>query len=435
MLEFIKKADPDIFKAIQGEIDRENHTFELIASENFVSKAVLQTAGSVMTNKYAEGYPGKRYYGGCEWVDEAENLARERAKALFGAEYANVQPHSGTQANMAVYFTFCKPGDTILGMDLAHGGHLSHGSPVNFSGKMYKVVSYGVKKETGYIDLDDVARKAKEHKPRLMIVGASAYSRFYPFEQFRQIADEVGAILLADIAHPAGLVATGVHPSPIAYCDVVTTTTHKTLRGPRGGMILIGKDKENDMGIVAPKSGRTKMISEIIDSNVMPGIQGGPLMHVIAAKAVAFKEALQPSFKVYTEQIVKNAQTLANQLIEYGYNVVSGGTENHVMLLDLTQTGITGKDAENALHAAGITVNKNMVPFDERSPFVTSGIRLGTPALTTRGFQENEMKQVAQLIDRVLKNIDNEDIYQHVRKEVKRLCESFPLYDFGKELN
>ena len=435
MLEFIKSADPEIFKAIMGEIDRENHTFELIASENFVSKAVLQTAGCVMTNKYAEGYPGKRYYGGCEWVDEAENLARDRAKELFGAEYANVQPHSGTQANMAIYFAFCKPGDTILGMDLAHGGHLSHGSPVNFSGKMYKVVSYGVKKETGYIDLDDVAKKAREHKPRLIIVGASAYSRFYPFQEFRQIADEVGAILLADIAHPAGLVATGVHPSPMPYCDVVTTTTHKTLRGPRGGMILIGKDKENDMGIVAPKSGRTKMISEIIDSNVMPGIQGGPLMHVIAAKAVAFKEALQPSFKVYTEQIVKNAQTLANQLIEYGYHVVSGGTDNHVMLVDLTKTGITGKDAENALHEAGITVNKNMVPFDERSPFVTSGIRLGTPALTTRGFKENEMKQVAQLIDRVLKNIENKDIYQHVKQEVKKLCMAFPLYDFGKELS
>jgi glycine hydroxymethyltransferase len=297
------------------------------------------------------------------------------------------------------------------------------------------VVSYGVKKETGYIDLDDVARKAKEHKPRLIIVGGSAYSRFYPFEEFRQIADEVGAILLADIAHPAGLVATGVHPTPIPYCDVVTTTTHKTLRGPRGGMILIGKDKENDMGIVAPKSGRTKMTSEIIDSNVMPGIQGGPLMHVIAAKAVAFREALKPSFKEYTQQIVKNAQSLANQLIEYGYQVVSGGTENHVMLVDLTKTGFTGKDAENALHAAGITVNKNMVPFDERSPFVTSGIRLGTPALTTRGFKENEMKQVAQLIDRVLKNIDNEDIYQHVKQEVKKLCEDFPLYDFVKELN
>jgi len=435
MLEFIKQTDPEIFQAIKGEIDRENNTLELIASENFVSQAVLQTAGCVMTNKYAEGYPGKRYYGGCEWVDQAENLARERAKQLFGAEYANVQPHSGTQANMAVYFTYCKPGDTVLGMDLAHGGHLSHGSPVNFSGKMYKIVSYGVKRETGYIDIDDVAKKAREHKPRMIIIGASAYSRFYPFEEFRQIANEVKAILLADIAHPAGLVAAGLHPSPIPYCDVVTTTTHKTLRGPRGGMILIGKDKENDMGLVAPKSGRLKNISEIMDSNVMPGIQGGPLMHIIAAKAVAFKEALQPSFKSYAGQIIKNAQALANQLIELGYQVASGGTDNHVMLVDLSKTGITGKDAENALHASGITVNKNMVPFDERSPFITSGIRLGTPALTTRGFKEREMKKVAQLIDWVLKNMDNDKIYQHVKQQVKEICQSLPLYDFGKELD
>jgi glycine hydroxymethyltransferase len=434
MLEFVKQTDQEIFRAIKGEIDRENNTFELIASENFVSKAVLQTAACVMTNKYAEGYPGKRYYGGCEWVDQAENLARERAKQLFGAEYVNVQPHSGTQANMAVYFTYCKPGDTVLGMDLAHGGHLSHGSPVNFSGKMYKIVSYGVNRETGYIDIDDVAKKAREHKPRLMIIGASAYSRFYPFEKFREIADEVKAVLMADIAHPAGLVAAGFHPSPMPLCDVVTTTTHKTLRGPRGGMILIGKDKENEMGIVAPKSGRLKNISEIMDSNVMPGIQGGPLMHIIAAKAVAFKEALQPSFKTYAGQIVKNAQALANQLIELGYQVVSGGTDNHVMLVDLTKIGITGKDAENALHASGITVNKNMVPFDERSPFITSGIRLGTPALTTRGFKEQEMKKVAQLIDRVLKNMDNDKIYQHVMQQVKQMCQSFPLYDFGKEL-
>ncbi len=434
MLEYIKQTDPEIFEAIKGEVNRENNTLELIASENFVSKAVLQTAGSVMTNKYAEGYPGKRYYGGCEWVDVAENLARERAKQLFGAEYANVQPHSGTQANMAVYFTFCKPGDTVMGMNLAHGGHLSHGSPVNFSGKMYNIVSYGVKRETGYIDIDDAWKKAREHKPRMIIVGASAYSRFYPFEEFREIADEVGAILMADIAHPAGLVAAGIHPSPIPICDVVTTTTHKTLRGPRGGMILIGKDRENDMGIVAPKSGRVKMISEIIDSNVMPGIQGGPLMHIIAAKAVAFKEALQPDFKLYAEQIVKNAKALANELIELGYDIVSGGTDNHVMLVDLTRTGITGRDAENALHEAGITVNKNMVPFDERSPFVTSGIRLGTPALTTRGFKEDEMKRVAHLIDRVLKNMGNEEIYRQVRSEVQEMCDAFPLYDFGKEL-
>lgn len=435
MLEYIKRTDPEIFEAVKGEIQRENNTLELIASENFVSKAVLQTAGTVLTNKYAEGYPGKRYYGGCEWVDVAENLARERAKQLFGAEYANVQPHSGTQANMAVYFTFCKPGDTVMGMNLAHGGHLSHGSPVNFSGKMYHIVSYGVKRETGYIDIDDAWKKAREHKPRMIIVGASAYSRFYPFEEFRQIADEVGAILMADIAHPAGLVAAGIHPSPIPICDVVTTTTHKTLRGPRGGMILIGKDRENDMGIVAPKSGRVKMISEVIDSNVMPGMQGGPLMHIIAAKAVAFKEALQPEFKTYAEQIVKNAKALANELIELGYDIVSGGTDNHVMLVDLTRTGITGRDAENALHEAGITVNKNMVPFDERSPFVTSGIRLGTPALTTRGFKEEEMKKVARLIDRVLKNMGNEEIYKQVRGEVQEMCEAFPLYDFGKELD
>ena len=435
MLEFVKQTDPEVFDAIKGEINRENYTFELIASENFVSKAVLQTAGCVMTNKYAEGYPDKRYYGGCEWVDVAENLARDRAKELFGAEYANVQPHSGTQANMAVYFTFCKPGDTVMGMDLAHGGHLSHGSPVNFSGKMYNIVSYGVKRETGYIDLDDVAKKAREHKPRIIIIGASAYSRFYPFEDFRTIADETGAILLADIAHPAGLVAVGIHPSPIPYCDVVTTTTHKTLRGPRGGMILIGRDKENDMGLVAPKSGRVKNISEIMDSNVMPGIQGGPLMHIIAAKAVALKEALQPAFKNYAKQIVKNAQELANELIELGYFIVSGGTDNHVMLVDLTKTGITGRDAEDALHTAGITVNKNMVPFDERSPFVTSGIRLGTPALTTRGFKEKEMQQVAGLIDKTLKNIGNEKVYREVKNQVKEMCRTFPLYDFGRELS
>jgi glycine hydroxymethyltransferase len=434
MLEYIKKTDPEIHHAILGEIDRENNTLELIASENFVSKAVLQTAGCLMTNKYAEGYPAKRYYGGCEWVDEAENLARERAKLLFSAEYANVQPHSGTQANMAVYFAFCQPGDTILGMDLAHGGHLSHGSPVNFSGKMYNIISYGVKKDTGQIDIDDVVKKAREHKPRLIIVGASAYSRFYPFEEFREISNEISAILMADIAHPAGLVAVGLHPSPIPICDIVTTTTHKTLRGPRGGMILIGKDKENDMNIIAPKSGRIKNISEIIDSNVMPGIQGGPLMHIIAAKAVAFKEALEPSFKVYAAQIIKNAQALAGELMELGYNVVSNGTDNHVMLVDLTSTEITGRDAENALHAAGITVNKNMVPFDERSPFVTSGIRLGTPALTTRGFKEDQMKQVARLIDRVLKNLENKQIYKQVKQNVEEMCNSFPLYDFGIEM-
>lgn len=433
MLEYIKKSDPEIFAAIQGEIERENTTLELIASENFVSKAVLQTAGCVMTNKYAEGYPAKRYYGGCEWVDVAEDLARDRAKELFGAEYANVQPHAGAQANMAIYFTFCNPGDTVMGMNLAHGGHLTHGSPVNFSGKIYNIIAYGVKRETGYIDMDDVAQKAREHKPRMIIIGASAYSRFYEFEKFREIADETGAILWADVAHPAGLIAAGLHPSPIPYCDVVTTTTHKTLRGPRGGMILMGKDKENDMGLAAPKSGRVKMLSEILDSTVMPGVQGGPLMHIIAAKAVAFKEALQPSFKEYAAQIIRNAKTLAGQLEELGYHIVSGGTDNHVMLVDLTSKDITGRDAEDALHAAGITVNKNMVPFDERSPFVTSGIRLGTAALTTRGFKEEQIKQTARMIDRVLKDKDNEKIQTQVRAEVKEMCAAFPLYDFGKE--
>lgn len=432
MLDHLKAFDPEVFAAIQGEVQRENTTLELIASENFVSQAVLETAGCVMTNKYAEGYPSKRYYGGCEFVDIAEDLARDRAKALFGAEYANVQPHAGAQANQAVYFTFCQPGDTVLGMNLAHGGHLTHGSPVNFSGKLYNIVPYGVSKETGRIDMDEVAKKAREHKPRLIIVGASAYSRFYEFDKFREIADEVGAILWADIAHPAGLIAAGVHPSPIPFCDVVTTTTHKTLRGPRGGMILMGKDRENKMGIVAPKSGRVKMLSEIMDSTVMPGIQGGPLMHIIAAKAVAFKEALQPEFKAYAKQVIKNAQALASALVDNGYKIVSGGTENHVMLVDLTETGVTGRDAEDALHEAGITVNKNMVPFDSRSPFVTSGIRLGAAALTTRGFTEDEMKRIAQMIDRVLKNVGEASVYAQVRGEIAEMCKGFPLYDFGK---
>ncbi len=428
MLENLKKQDPEIFDAILKEMDRQNNTLELIASENFVSKAVLEAAGSVMTNKYAEGYPGHRYYGGCEFVDIAEDLARDRAKKLFNCEYANVQPHSGSQANMAVYFTYLKPGDTVLGMNLAHGGHLTHGSPVNFSGKLFNFVAYGVKKETGRIDMDEVASKAREHKPKMIVVGASAYSRFYEFDKFREIADEVGAILFADVAHPAGLIAAGIHPSPIPYCDVVTTTTHKTLRGPRGGMILMGKDSENKMGIVAPKSGRVKMMSEIIDSNVMPGIQGGPLMHIIAAKAVAFGEALKPEFKEYAKQIVKNAQTLANELIARGYDIVSGGTDNHVFLVDLTAKNITGKAAENALHDAGITVNKNMVPFDTRSPFVTSGIRIGTPALTTKGMKEDEMKIIAGLIDRVLSNIDDEKVAKQVAEEVRELNKNFKMY-------
>ncbi len=427
-METLKQFDPKIFKAIKGEAGRESYKLELIASENFVSKAVLEALGCVMTNKYAEGYPGHRYYGGCEFVDQAENLARERAKKLFGCEYANVQPHSGSQANMAVYMAFLKPGDTVLGMDLAHGGHLTHGSPVNFSGKLYHFVSYGVKKETGTIDFDQVWHQAKDHKPKMIVTGASAYPRFIDFEKFREIADSVGAYLMADIAHPAGLVATKLHPDPLPVCDVVTTTTHKTLRGPRGGMILVGKDRENPMGIKAPKSGRIKLISEVIDSVVMPGIQGGPLMHVIAAKAVAFKEDLQPEYKVYCEQIIKNAKTLAKRLVEHGYDLVSGGTDNHLMLVDLTNKGITGKAAEKALEQAGITVNKNMVPFDTKSPFVTSGIRIGTPALTTRGMKEDEMNLIGDLIHRVLSHIDDEKEISKVKDEVYNLCQNFLLY-------
>jgi glycine hydroxymethyltransferase len=430
MLEEIKTKDPDVYNAILGEIERQEHKLELIASENFVSKAVLEAAGSVLTNKYAEGYPAKRYYGGCEFVDIAEDLARDRAKKLFKCDYVNVQPHSGSQANMAVYFTYLKPGDTILGMNLAHGGHLTHGSPVNFSGKMYNVIPYGVNKDTGLIDMDEVSRLAKEHHPKMIIVGASAYSRFYEFDKFREIADRENSILFADVAHPAGLIAAELHPSPIPYCDIVTSTTHKTLRGPRGGIIMIGKDTENKMGIVAPKSGRVKMMSEIVDSNVMPGIQGGPLMHVIAAKAVAFGENLKPSFKEYAQQIIKNAQALSSELIQLGHIIVSGGTDNHVFLIDLTEKDITGKAAENALHAAGMTVNKNMVPFDTRSPLVTSGIRIGTAALTTKGMKETEMKVIAGLIDRVLSNIEDESIQVKVLEEVKELAGKFPLYDF-----
>ncbi|MCK4559917.1 MAG: serine hydroxymethyltransferase [Calditrichia bacterium] len=429
MLEDIKINDPDVYEAIRGEINRQEYKLELIASENFVSRSVLEAAGSILTNKYAEGYPAKRYYGGCEFVDIAENLARDRAKKLFDCEYVNVQPHSGSQANMAVYFTYLKPGDTMLGMNLAHGGHLTHGSPVNFSGKMYNVIPYGVKRETGLIDMDEVAKLAAEHKPKMIVVGASAYSRFYEFDKFREITDKEGSILFADIAHPAGLIAVGLHPSPIPFCDVVSSTTHKTLRGPRGGLIMIGKDTENKMGLVAPKSGRVKMMSEIIDSNVMPGIQGGPLMHVIAAKAVAFGENLKPSFKVYAQQIINNARALSSELIEMGYDIVSGGTDNHVFLVDLTEKDITGKAAENALHTAGMTVNKNMVPFDTRSPMITSGIRLGTAALTTKGMKEPEMKTIAGLIDRVLSNVEDESIQISVLEEVKELAGQFPLYD------
>ena len=430
MLAAIKNSDPEIYDAIVGEMDRQNNKLELIASENFVSLPVLQAAGSVLTNKYAEGYPGKRYYGGCEYVDIAENIARDRVKQLFNCEYANVQPHSGSQANMAVYFTYLQPGATILGMNLAHGGHLTHGSPVNFSGRMYKVFQYGVKRETGRIDMAEVSRLAREHKPEMIVVGASAYSRHYEFEKFREIADENKCILFADIAHPAGLIAAGEHPSPIPYCDVVTSTTHKTLRGPRGGLILIGKDTENKLGQVAAKSGRVKMMSELLDSNVMPGIQGGPLMHIIAAKAVAFGEALKPEFKAYARQIIKNAQTLSEELQLLGYEIVSGGTDNHVFLMDLSNKDMTGRIAEDALHAAGMTVNKNMVPFDMRSPFVTSGIRLGTAALTTKGMKESEMKQIAHLINRVLANPDDTKIIGETLQNVIELSGNFPLYRF-----
>jgi glycine hydroxymethyltransferase len=429
MYDNMKKLDPEVFSTVKKELGRQRASLEMIASENFVSKAVLEASGNIMTNKYAEGYPAKRYYGGCEFVDEVENLARDRAKELFNCEYANVQPHSGSQANMAVFFTLLQPGDTILGMDLSHGGHLTHGSPVNFSGKLYNIVSYGVKKDTGYIDYDDVAQKAREHKPKLIIVGASAYARHYDFPKFREIADEVGAFLMADVAHPAGLIAAGLHPSPIPYCDVVTTTTHKTLRGPRGGMILMGKDVENPFGIVAPKSGRVKMMSELYDSTVMPGIQGGPLMHIIAAKAVAFGEALKPEFKNYCQRIIDNAKALGDALVSYGFNLVSGGTENHLVLVDLHNKDISGKKAETLLESIGITCNKNMVPFDDRSPFVTSGIRLGTPALTTRGFDVDDMKVIAAIIDRVITDPENETVLEQARKDVVSLVEKHPLYE------
>ncbi|MEE9225012.1 MAG: serine hydroxymethyltransferase [Bacteroidota bacterium] len=427
-MNYLHQGDPEVFTSIKNEISRQNDKLELIASENFASLAVLEAMGSVMTNKYAEGYPGKRYYGGCEFVDIAENLARDRVKQLFGAEYANVQPHSGSQANMAAYFAFLKPGDTIMGMNLSHGGHLTHGSPVNFSGQLYQVVSYGVNRDTGRIDCTQLERIAKKERPKLIIIGASAYSRDCDYEAFRRIADSVGAFLMADIAHPAGLIATKFLKDPLPYCDVVTSTTHKTLRGPRGGLILIGKDRENPFGITALKSGRVKMMSEILDSTVMPGIQGGPLMHVIAAKAVAFGEALQPTFKTYSEQIIKNAKALAENLVALGYKIISGGTDNHLMLVDLRNKHVSGKDAEIALESAGITVNKNMVPFDERPPLVTSGIRVGTPAMTTRGMKEREMETIAELIDEVICNVQNEKVYRRVSEKVKSLCSQFPLY-------
>ncbi|MEA1882240.1 MAG: serine hydroxymethyltransferase [Candidatus Marinimicrobia bacterium] len=425
---FLNNADSELYEILMREVSREDHTLELIASENFVSYPILEMTGGVMTNKYAEGYPGARYYGGCEHVDEAENLARDRAKQLFNCDYANVQPHSGSQANMAALMTFINVGETIMGLDLAHGGHLTHGSPVNFSGKLYNVVSYQVSRETGRVNFDEVRKLAKEHKPKLIICGGSAYPRHIEFEEFREIADQIGAFLMADIAHPAGLVATGLHPSPMPYCDVVTTTTHKTLRGPRGGMIIMGEDVENHWGVVAPKSGRTKMVSELLDSTVMPGIQGGPLMHIIAAKAVAFGEALKPEFKSYTQQIVNNAHAMADALLSKDYQLVSGGTDTHVILIDLTNKNVTGKAAEKALEKAGINVNKNMVPFDQRSPFITSGMRVGTPAITTRGMGVNEMNRIVELIDEVVVDVENDATIGRVKAEVKSLCESFPLY-------
>lgn len=427
-MEHLRRTDPQIYRAVVDEIHRQNDKLELIASENFASMAVLQAMGQVMTNKYAEGYPRKRYYGGCEFVDVAEELARERAKKLFKAEHANVQPHSGSQANIAAYFAFVKPGDTMLGMNLSHGGHLTHGSPVNFSGKLFRVVFYGVNAKTGRIDLNEVEAIAEKEKPKLIITGASAYSREIDYQGFREVANKVGAYLIADIAHPAGLIASGLISSPIPYCHAVTTTTHKTLRGPRGGMILVGKDAENDLGIKTPK-GRTKMWTEVIDSNVFPGFQGGPLMHVIAAKAVAFKEALEPSFKEYSRQIIRNAQRLAEKLINLGYDIVSDGTDTHLILVDLRNKDITGKEAEEALEKAGITVNKNMVPFDQQSPFVTSGIRIGTPALTTRGMKEDEMEEIAFLIDKILSDIKNDSTLRLVQAQVADLCKRFPLYD------
>jgi glycine hydroxymethyltransferase len=410
-MSILETFDPDVAQAIRLETERQEYSLELIASENFVSEAVLEAQGSVMTNKYAEGYPGKRYYGGCQHVDIVERLAIERAKLLFGADHVNVQPHSGSQANMAVYFSVLKPGDTILGMNLSHGGHLTHGSPVNFSGKLFNVVSYGVSRENQTIDYNEVERMALEHKPKMIVVGASAYPRIIDFAAFRTIADKVGAVVMVDMAHIAGLVATGLHPSPVPHAEFVTTTTHKTLRGPRGGMILCREE-----------------FAKVLNSNIFPGIQGGPLMHVIAAKAVAFKEALTPEFKIYQEQIVKNARTLAAELMARGFRLVSGGTDNHLMLVDLSDTELTGKIAEEALDRAGITVNKNTVPFETRSPFVTSGFRIGTPAATTHGLKEPEMKEVAGFIAEVLANVNNDEKLAEIKGSVNAMMKRFPLY-------
>jgi glycine hydroxymethyltransferase len=428
-LKYLQAADAEVYEANWNEYRRQNEKLELIASENFTSLAVMAAQGGVMTNKYAEGYPGNRYYGGCECVDVVENLARDRAKALFSnAEYVNVQPHSGSQANMAVYFTFIKPGDTVLGLDLSHGGHLTHGSKVNFSGRMYNFHAYQVRKEDGRVDIDQVRTLARQHKPKLISIGASAYSRDWDYQAFRAIADEVGAFLWADIAHTAGLIVGGVLNNPMSHCHVVTTTTHKTLRGPRGGMILMGKDFDNPFGIVAPKSGRVRRMGELLDSQIIPGIQGGPLMHVIGAKAVAFKEALQPSFKDYAQQVKNNAKTLAEALTGFGFNIVSGGTDNHLMLIDLRNKGINGKQAQLALDEANITTNKNAVPYDTESPLLTSGIRLGSPALTTRGFKESEFKQIAKWINDVVAAPEDVAVRTRVKGEIAELTKKFPLY-------
>ncbi len=421
--------DEQIFDLILDEQDRQQHGIELIASENFVSDQVMEAAGSCLTNKYAEGYPGKRYYGGCEVVDIVEQIAIDRAKALFGADYVNVQPHSGSQANTAVFAACLKPGDTILGFDLSHGGHLTHGSPVNFSGKLYRPVFYGVDQETGVLNYDKIQEIATKEQPKMIIAGASAYSRDMDFKRFREIADNVGALLLADISHPAGLIAKGLLNDPIPHCHIVTTTTHKTLRGPRGGLIMMGKDFENPWGLTTPK-GDIRMMSHVLDMAVFPGNQGGPLMHIIAAKAVAFGEALTDEFFRYIVQVQKNAQAMAAAFVKRGYHIISGGTDNHMMLIDLRNKGVSGKEAEHALVKAEITVNKNMVPFDDKSPFVTSGIRVGTPAITTRGLIESDMEIIVEFIDRVLMNLNDEEVIAQVADEVNAMMSERAMFVF-----
>jgi len=427
----LKNTDQAIFNLIEEETDRQNRNIELIASENFASRSVIEAMGSTLTNKYAEGLPGKRYYGGCEVVDKVEDIARDRAKELYGADWVNVQPHSGATANAAVYLTMLNPGDTLLGLDLSHGGHLTHGSPVNFSGILYNAKFYGVDPATGRLDMDQIRDTARKVKPKMLSIGASAYPRDFDYKAFREIADEVGALLWMDMAHTAGLIAAKLLNDPLPHAHVVTTTTHKTLRGPRGGMILVGKDGENTLGKVAAKSGRVRRWSELLDSAVFPGTQGGPLMHVIAAKAVAFGEALQPSFVSYQQQVLLNAKVMAEAFVEKGYNLVSGGTDNHLILVDLRNKGLNGTVAEKTLDKAHITVNKNMVPFDTESPMVTSGIRIGAPAMTTRGFKEAEFKAVVDLIDTALSNHGDEATLGKVRHEVEALCDQFPLYDFS----